>query len=171
MEPRFEEVAGRGSALGSFLLHVSAAMIVSPAIVFVSVLTAVAFFHNSRGINSALNAGGALTPFFWVPGLIMGLLVNRFSLRRTACWVWLAGMGWMAYGIVVALYSYHAQFAGVCSPLDSITSSFFSSVPKNPYCGDRGNLARFTLPTLSAIAYSFGAWITLRLRVRDETSI
>ena len=80
-------------------------MIVSPAIVFVSVLTAVDFFHNSQGINSALNAGGALTPFFWVPGLIMGLLVNRFSLRRSACWVWLAGMCWMAYGIVVALYS------------------------------------------------------------------
>jgi hypothetical protein len=92
----------------------------------------------------------------------MGLLVNRFALRRTACWVWLAGMGWMVYGIVVALHSYHARFAGICSPLD-ITSSFFSSVPKNPYCGDTGNLARFTLPTLSAIAYSFGAWITLRL--------
>ena len=69
----------------------------------------------------------------------------------------------MACGTFVALSYHHARFAGICSPLDSITNGFFFSVPKQPYCGDRENLMLVTLPTLSAIAYSLGAWITLWL--------
>jgi len=100
----------------------------------------------------------------------LGLLVNRFALKSTACWVWLAGMVWMASGIFAALYSYHARFAGICSPLDSMTHGFFFSVPKQRYCGDGGNLMRFTLPTLRTIAYSVGAWITLSLVRRTKLS-
>jgi hypothetical protein len=59
--------------------------------------------------------------------------------------------------------AYHPQFAGICSPIDSITNGFLFSVPKQPYCGDRENLMLFILPTLSAIAYSLGAWIILWL--------
>lgn len=149
------------STLVSFLLHASAAMIFSPLVVFAAILTAALLFRNSSIINSVLNAGGVLNPLLWGPGLIFGILLNRFVLRRTACWVWVAGMVWMACGICAALYSYHGRFAGICSPVDSITNGFFFSVPKQPYCGDHGNLMLFTLPTLSAIAYSLGAWITL----------
>ena len=167
--PKRKKVVGPVSTLGSFLLHSSVAMIICPVVVFVSIMTAVALFNNSRGINSVLNAGGALNPLLWGPGLIMGLLVNRFALRRAACWVWLAGMAWMAFGIFAALHYYQERFAGICSPLDSITSGFFFSVPNNPYCGDAGNLMHFTLPTLSAIAYALGAWITLRLGASRES--
>jgi uncharacterized membrane protein HdeD (DUF308 family) len=121
-------------------------------------------------INAALNAGGAANPWLWGPGLILGLLVNRFALKSTACWVWLVGMVWMVSGIFAALSFYHARFAGICSPLDSITNGFFFYVPKQPNCGDHGNLMLFTLPTLSAIAYSLGAWITLWLVRRARLS-
>jgi hypothetical protein len=147
----------------SFLLHALVAMVISPIAAMVVLLGTVILFNNSPGINAALNAGGAANPWLWGPGLILGMLVNRFALKGTACWVWLVGMVWMVCGIFAALSSYHARFAGICSPLDSITNGFFFSVPKQPYCGDHGNLMRFTLPTLSATAYSLGAWITLWL--------
>jgi len=154
----------------SFLLHAAVAMVISPIAAMVVGLGAVIVFNNSPGINSVLNAGGASNPLLWGPGLILGLLVNRFTLKSTACWVWLAGMVWIACGIFAALSSYHARFAGICSPLDSITNGFFFSVPKQSYCGDHGNLMLFTLPTLSAIAYSLGAWITLWLVRRARLS-
>jgi len=145
-------------------------MVISPAAALLLDLVVVVLFNNSRGINSVLNAGGAANPFLWGPGLMLGLLVNRFTLKSTACWVWLAGMVWMVAGIFAALYSYHPRFAGICSPLDSITNGFFFSVPKQPYCGDATNLGLFTLPALSAIAYSLGAWITLSLVRRTKLS-
>lgn len=163
-----KELTGWVSVLGSFLLHVSVAMIFSPLVVFVALLLAVLLFRNSVGINSILNAGGVLNPMLWGPGLIFGLLVNRFALRRTACWVWLAGMVWIAYGILAALYSYHVRFSGVCSPLENVKSGFFSFVSN--YCGGGEKVMRFTLPTLSAIAYSLGAWITLRFVRSAEPS-
>lgn len=157
-----------------FLLHAALAMVISPIAALVVGLGAVIVFNNSHGINSLLNAGGAANPFLWTPGLILGLLVNRIRLNSTACWVWLVGMVWMAIGIFSALLYYHSRFAGICSPLDSITNGFLFSVPRQPYCGDRENLILFTLPTLSAIAYSLGAWIVLRLlcdaNVSSDTS-
>jgi hypothetical protein len=153
----------------SFVLHVCAAMIISPAVVVAMILTAALLFHHLPAINRAFYAGGVLTPWLWGPGFILGLLVNRIALRRTACWVWLAGIAWMAIGISATLYSYHARFAGICSPLDHVTSSFFSLVGN--YCGGGENVMPFTLPTFSAVAYSLGAWISLRFVRRTETSL
>jgi hypothetical protein len=149
------------SALGSFLLHASAAMIIGPVGVFAVILTAAVLFQNSLSINSALNAGGVLNPLMWGPGLILGILVNRFALMGAACWVWAPGIVWIAYGILTALLAYHVRFAGICSPFDNITISFFSF--DSNYCGGGENVMRFTLPTFSSIAYSLRAWITLRL--------
>ena len=109
----------------SFLLHASVAMVIGPIIVFVVGQSAVIFFKNSHGISSVLNAGRG-KPGAVGPGLILGLLVNRFAPKGTACWVWLAGMVWIACGLIASLYTYHARFAGICSPLDSIRYGFFS---------------------------------------------
>lgn len=143
-------------------------MIVSPAVVFAVGLTAALLLHNSPVINRTLNAGGVLNPLLWGPRFILGLVVNRIALRRAACWVWLAGIVWIAFGTSEALYSYHTRYAGICSPLDYVVSSFFSLV--GSYCGGGENVMPFTLPTFSAIAYSLGAWIALRLARRTETS-
>src|SRR6202030_2450236 len=99
------------SALASFLLHALVAMVISPILVFVELLSAVVIFNNSPGIESAFNLGGVANPLLWGPGLILGLLVNRFALRSTACWVWLVGTVWIAYGIVAYLYAYHDRFS------------------------------------------------------------
>jgi hypothetical protein len=147
----------------SFLLHASVAMVIGPIVVFVVGLSVVILFKNSGGINSVLNAGGAANPVLWGPGLILGLLVNRFALKSTACWVWLAGMFWIACGLFASLYTHHARFAGICSPLDSIRNGFFSySSYGSSYCGDHRNLMLFTVPTFNSIAYSLGAWVALR---------
>lgn len=149
------------AGLVSFLLHATVAIVISPIGAMVVVLGAVILFNNSPEIHELLNAGGAANPLLWGPGLMLGLLVNRFTLKSAACWVWLAGMVWMGCGIFAALFSYRAHFAGICSPLDSIINGFFFSVPKQPYCGDHANLMLFTVPTLNTTAYSLGAWITL----------
>jgi len=151
----------------SFLLHASVAMIIGPIVALMVGLGAVIVFNNSPGINSVLNAGGAANPLLWGPGLILGLLVNRFTLKSAACWVWLAGMVWIACGVFVSVFSYHARFAGICSPLDSIRNGFF------PYgssdCGDHENLMLLTVPTLNSIAYSVGAWVALRFDVSSTS--
>ena len=144
----------------SFFLHASVAMVIGPIVVFVVGLSAAILFKNSRGINSVLNAGGAANPVLWGPGLILGLLVNRFALKSAACWVWVAGMVWIACGLFTSLYTYHARFAGICSPLDSIRYGFLSY--GSSYCGDHKNLMFFTVPTFNSIAYSLGAWVALR---------
>jgi hypothetical protein len=147
----------------SFLLHASVAMVISPIVAWVGVLGAVIIFNHSHGMNSVLNAGGAANPLLWWPGLILGLLVNRFALKSIACWVWLAGMVWIACGVFASLYTYHARFAGICSPLDSIRNGFFShGFYGSTYCGDHANLMLFTVPTFNSIAYSLGAWVALR---------
>ena len=66
----------------SFLLHASVAMVISPIVVFAVFLIAVIIFNNSPGINSAIGAGGVASPVLWGPGLILGLLVNRFALKE-----------------------------------------------------------------------------------------
>ena len=147
----------------SFLLHSSVAMVIGPIVVFVIGLSAFILFKTSGGIDPVLGAGGTANPVLWGPGLILGLLVNRFALKSTACWVWLAGMAWIACGLLASLYTYHAQFAGICSPLDSIRYGFFSyGSYGSSYCGDHKNLMLFTVPTFNSIAYSLGAWVALR---------
>lgn len=153
-------LAGLVSAPGSFLLHASMAMVISPVAAMVVGLGAVIVFNNSPGINSVLSAGGVANPLLWGPGLILGLLANRLALKSTACWVWLVGMVWIACGVFASLYTYHARFAGICSPLDSIRNGFFSYASN--YCGDDENVMLFTVPTFSSIAYSLGAWVALR---------
>jgi hypothetical protein len=134
-------------------------MIIAPIFAWMAGLGAVIVFNNSHRINSILNAGGAANPLLWGPGLILGLLVNRFAIKGTACWVWLAGMVWIATGVFTSLYTY-PRFIGICSPLESIRDGFFSNV--SSYCGDRENLILFTVPTFSSISYSLGAWVVLR---------
>jgi hypothetical protein len=147
----------------SFLLHASVAMVIAPIVVFMVGISAFILFKNSRGIDSVLSAGGAANLVLWAPGLILGLLVNRFALKSTACWVWLAGMAWIACGLFASLYTYRARFAGICSPLDSIRYGFFSyGSHGSSYCGDHKNLMLFTVPAFNSIAYSLGAWVALR---------
>ena len=137
-------------------------MVIGPIAVFVVALGAVIIFNNSRGIQSAFNAGGVANPVLWGPGLVLGLLVNRLALKSAACWVWLVGMVWIAYGIFASLLAYHARFSGICSPLDSIRGAFFSFASDYAYCGSGESVLLFTVPTFSSIAYSLGAWVALR---------
>jgi hypothetical protein len=120
--------------------------------------------------NSVFNAEGVANPVLWGPGLIMGLLVNRFALKSTAYWVWLVGMVWIAYGIFASLHAYHAGFSGICSPLDNIRGEFFS-FSNNGYCGGGENVMLFTVPTLSSIAYSLGAWVALRFGRSGQSTL
>src|SRR5580693_4586143 len=131
----------------SFLIHASLAMVICPIVAWVVILSAVIIFHNSPGINSALGAGGVVNPVLWGPGMILGLFVNRFARNSTACWVWLAGVTWIACGIFAWLHGYHARFSGICSPLDSTIGGFFSLTSNYAYCGGGENVFRFTVPT------------------------
>ena len=162
-------ILSRMSAVNSFALHAFAAVVVSPIATVVALFAAVLTFHNSSGINSVLNAWGVANPYMWGLGLVLGMLLNRIALRRTACYVWLVGVAWMAFGIVVSLYSYSVRWLGICSPFDTIMRGFFS-VGSNIYCGDQANIMSFTLPTFSSIGYSLGAWAAMLYGSRAEQS-
>jgi hypothetical protein len=155
----------------SFLLHASVAMIISPIVVVVEILGAAVIFNNSRGIESILSVGGVANPVLWGPGLILGLLVNRFALKSTACWVWLAGMVWIACGIFASLHAYHARFSGICFPLDNIRGAFFSFGSNYAFCGGGENVFRFTVPAFSSITYSLGAWAALQFCRSRQSSL
>jgi hypothetical protein len=132
-----------------FALPSIAALIVSPIIAFLVGGTAIVPFNNSPRINSVLNAGGAANPFLWIPGLLLGLLVNWFVLRRTACRVRLVGIACMAYGIFAPLHSYRYQWSGTCSPFDGVMNEF--SFEDARRCGGNGTILSaidFTLPLL-----------------------
>src|ERR1700678_3032170 len=98
--PAHSVSAGVGPTPLSFFLHTLVAMIAGPIASVVLLVAAIFLFNNSSRINSIVNAGGALNPFQWGPGLVLGLLVNWFVQRRTACWVWLVGIAWMAFGVL-----------------------------------------------------------------------
>ena len=156
------------AAVSSFVLHSFAALIVSPVIALIALGTAILLFNNSSQVNSVLNAGGPANPILWVPGLLLGLLVNRLVLKPTACWVWLAGTGWMVCGIFAALANYRSQYAGICSPLSNISNEFFSM--RSGICGNGIHVMSFTLPLFCSITYSIGAWISMRFFNRAPQS-
>jgi hypothetical protein len=155
------ELSAHIDSAGWFVLHATLALMVGPVIVFFVVAIASGVFANSRFLF-LVERGGFLSPLFWTPGFILGLLVNRVKSSRFACWVWLLGAAWLVFGILDSLHGYDPRWYQGCTPSQNIVNAFF--VGNSRKCGGGESILYvllFTMPAINSITYSIGAWLGL----------
>jgi hypothetical protein len=155
------ELSDHVESVGWFVLHTTLALMVGPVIVFFVVAISSGVFANSRFLF-LVERGGFLNPLFWAPGFILGLLVNRVKFSGFACWVWLLGAAWLAFGIVDSLHGYDPRWYQGCTPSQNIVNAFF--VGNSRKCGGGESTLSglfFTMPAINSIVYSIGAWLGL----------
>jgi hypothetical protein len=144
---------------------------VGSVIVFFALAISSAVFANSRFLF-LVERGGFLNPIFWAPGFILGLLVNRVKASRFACWVWLLGGVWLAFGISDSFHGYDPRWYQGCTPFQNIINAFF--VGNSGKCGGGESTLSglfFTMPAITGAAYSVGAWRGLVSRKRREKAL
>ena len=97
-------------------------------------------------------------PLVWWPGLLLGFFVNRRTLHGSACFVWLAGLVWLAVGMLIVATSWRP--AGV--PWTTYVSDQLFPLQRDA-CGTIECLRVMfcTWPAVNSVAYSVGAAIAL----------
>lgn len=160
-------------SFGLFVLHALVAMIIGSFLAVIAAVIVDSFLKGALRLSAVVDWGGFLNPFWWIPGIVLGLLVNQFLNRRTprraACWVWIAGALWLTAGIWDSVRYYDARYSQGCSVLQDVVNAFFILDSQRCRDGDSGLAGLFfTLPAMSAATYSVGAWFALRLRKRHQ---
>jgi hypothetical protein len=104
-------------------------------------------------------------PLVWWPGLLLGFFVNRRALHRAACFVWLPGLIWLAFGIASAATSWRP--AGM-SWMTHVGVELFPLQPGE--CGTTECLRVLfcTWPAVNSVAYSIGAALAFLFQRNDE---
>jgi hypothetical protein len=97
-------------------------------------------------------------PFVWWPGLVLGFFVNRRTLQRAACFVWLPGLVWLVYGILSTAAGWHPD--GM-SWMTRVRTELFPLT--HDQCGMTECLGVlfYTWPALNSVAYSISAALAL----------
>lgn len=155
------------AALGSFLLHAVAAMILSPLLLFLGIAAA-----NLLHLAAVSEIGGLANPFWWWAGAVCGFVINRAVLHRSACWVWLCGFGWLVMGVFDAVRTYDYPYAlhvSGCSSFQYVLNAFL--VLNADRCGEGDSALAgliFTIPALNSLAYSIGACAAVRYAARVD---
>jgi hypothetical protein len=148
-------------SVGWYALNAASALIVSPFIVVMLAVAIEAIFKESAP-KGVLDLGGIANPVVWFPGFALGFFLNRKGSNRSACWVWLIGLAWLAYAIWDSVHSYDARWYQGCTASQNVVNAFF--ILNSRKCGGgESTLAGlfFTLPAISSVAYSIGAWLGL----------
>ncbi len=159
-KPIFSEVVG-------LVLYASIVMVVVTLIVFFihGIADGISGSREPSPLTSGFGRAGILSPFVWVPGLILGLFVNLIRLNHKACWVWLVGISWLAFGIGNFLLHFDARRYQGCSTMEGVVNAFVAlNVGK---CGgiiEAGSF--FTVPAICAVSYAVGARLAMLLRHR-----
>ena len=133
-------------------------------VIFVQVvLTIIGLGGLIRGANLEAWYG----PLIWWPGLVLGFFVNRRTLQRAACFVWVPGLLWLAAGILSRATAWRPE--GM-SWMTQVRIDLFPL--KQGECGTTECLYSLfhTWPALNSVAYSIGAALAL-LTNRDKTKI
>jgi hypothetical protein len=152
---------GLGTSIGRFVVNTLSGMILPvPVSGLAAVLVAVLI---RRLLSSSLNADHLWLCLTFPVGCALGFLFNRDFPRREACWVWISGLVWLALGVWESVRFYHPRSAHGCSVTENAINALL--VMDGRKCeGDESGLAAvfYTMPALSSIAYSLGAWIARR---------
>ena len=156
---RVEEIPG-------FFLHLVIATIgvfLVDAIVYFVFATAFSLL----GIGGS-SFGTAYNPYFWIPALIIGFLVNRRLGTRSAALIGILGVvflfliiWWDASGLSRSEYYVHLTGGHYWRyAVQQLLS------PSDRDCGSSECLGKlfFTVPTVISVAYSVGAWLGLDSR-------
>jgi hypothetical protein len=96
-------------------------------------------------------------PAVWWPGLVLGFFVNRRMLHRTAYFVWLPGLLWLAWGILNMATSWvpvgMSSMKHVRVELFPITHSDYDACAVSECLGP----LLWIWPAVNAVTYSIGA--------------
>jgi hypothetical protein len=151
-------------SITTFILQVFVAMVVS--IVLGGVLCAIAQtivgpVSPQYWAIDKIATDAPYSPALWGSGLGLGFLVNRRLQNRSACYVWAVGLCWLSLWVWDAIDTYHASSCQGCSVAQNIWRNLFT-VGYHTCSQDCLGEVFGTAPTLSAIAYSLGAFSALR---------
>lgn len=144
--------------------HTAMAMLVSVVLVVVVdlaarvLLTLIGLGEILRGLNIEAWYG----PFVWGPGLLLGFFLNRHFRQRAACFSWIPGLAWIAFGILTA-GSWRQDWS---SRMAEARIDLFPL--KQAECGTTECLGVLicTWPFINSVAYSIGAVLGLVSRGR-----
>jgi hypothetical protein len=154
---------------GSLLLHIPAAMIVSPVIGIVFSLLLSGSIVRLLGIESP-TMQRVLTdvpygPLIWGSGLALGFFVNRRARNVSACWVGLIGILLLAFLVGHSYHNYESSiyYRKVTNNSFWVYTDNLLFTPDLAKCGGSECLGElvFTTPVLNSVAYSIGAWLAL----------
>ena len=143
---------------GQFAVHGIAALYVS------SILTVlIAVILHSPHLEPILEFGGIANPFLWASGFVLGFLINRSTHTWIAALTWTAGLAWLAAAIWDSVSRYDPRFSQGCSAAEDVLNAFFIVNSYRCSGGESMAFLFFTLPAVNSVAYSVGAWLSLRL--------
>ena len=103
------------------------------------------------------------SPAFWLSAFVLGLIVNNLRSDRLACWIWIAGAIWLVVGMYRSILTYNAPWCAApsCPFVQQIRYSLFSLDSGKCLSGCLKKLF-VTVPALSSVTYSIGAWLGFR---------
>jgi hypothetical protein len=147
-------------------------LIIATSIAFLVIGTTGLFFHWVQRWSPLIGSftfDSPYSPLAWGTALLVGLLVNRRTRNRSACWVWLLGVGWMGWMIFDALKLFDPRWCQGCSAAQMIWRNFFGLNVSS--CTDEclGKLFA-TFPMFCSIGYSVGAMFGLHLAQKASLS-
>jgi hypothetical protein len=161
-----EQSGESDSAVASFALHTCLAMILgSILMVITGAIVDYILGNSSPSLKSVVDRAGLLSPFLWVPGIVLGFLLNRRTSMRTACWVWIVGISWLGAGVWDSIHYYDPRYYQGCSILENLVNALFILNARRCGGGD-STLAGlfFTMPAINSATYSVGAWAAIGLK-------
>jgi hypothetical protein len=107
------------------------------------------------------------SPSGWWPGLILGITIGLVARDTSACWVWISGLVWIAYGTQVASLLFGASLD---SWVTHTKHSFFPTTLRECSSGECLGVFFFTMRALNTIVYSVGALLGILLRKAQDRS-
>jgi hypothetical protein len=90
-----KRLTDRLSAGALFAMHTLVAMVIGSSFIVIAAGIADPFLKDAPPrLMPVVEWGGLLNPFAWIPGIALGLVVNRLqnARLRVACWVWIVGI-------------------------------------------------------------------------------
>jgi hypothetical protein len=151
----------------NFVLHFALATIGAVLIGFF--LSFFVFILQKATGLSMPELGTAYNPWFWIPAGLSGYFMNRMKRSRSACFV-----GFVALTLLLALMSWDVSSNRRNPYYSQLINGHYGGrywqyefeqllSPSDVACGASECLGKvlFTLPVVTAVAYSMGAWVGL----------